>query len=232
MPGCGKSLSASCVAKMFDCPLLKLDIGRLLGKYVGESEENLRKAIQVAEAASPCILWIDEIEKAFAGASGGEVMTRMFGYFLTWMQEKQAPVYVLATANNISGLPPEFTRRGRFDEIFKVDLPTCDGIAKIFEIHIKKRSQGVMPDGIDTKALARLCENGMYSGADIASIVKEAAEIAYLDPAGIRNIRQSDLETLIKKTVSSCKSQEKNETFQKMVQALKALDSKPVSKFK
>ena len=232
MPGCGKSLSASCVAKMFDCPLLKLDIGRLLGKYVGESEENLRKAIQVAEAASPCILWIDEIEKAFAGASGGEVMTRMFGYFLTWMQEKQAPVYVLATANNISGLPPEFTRRGRFDEIFKVDLPTCDGIAKIFEIHIKKRSQGVMPNGIDTKALARLCENGMYSGADIASIVKEAAEIAYLDPAGIRNIRQSDLETLIKKTVSSCKSQEKNETFQKMVQALKTLDSKPVSKFK
>ena len=231
MPGCGKSLSASCVAKMFDCPLLKLDIGRLLGKYVGESEENLRKAIQVAEAASPCILWIDEIEKAFAGASGGEVMTRMFGYFLTWMQEKQAPVYVLATANNISGLPPEFTRRGRFDEIFKVDLPTCDGIAKIFEIHIKKRSQGVMPDGIDTKALARLCENGMYSGADIASIVKEAAEIAYLDSAGIRNIRQSDLETLIKKTVSSCKSQEKNETFQKMVQALKALDSKPVSKY-
>ena len=231
MPGCGKSLSASCVAKMFDCPLLKLDIGRLLGKYVGESEENLRKAIQVAEAASPCILWIDEIEKAFAGASGGEVMTRMFGYFLTWMQEKQAPVYVLATANNISGLPPEFTRRGRFDEIFKVDLPTCDGIAKIFEIHIKKRSQGVMPEGIDTKALARLCENGMYSGADIASIVKEAAEIAYLDSAGIRNIRQSDLETLIKKTVSSCKSQEKNETFQKMVQALKALDSKPVSKY-
>ncbi len=231
MPGCGKSLSASCVAKMFDCPLLKLDIGRLLGKYVGESEENLRKAIQVAEAASPCILWIDEIEKAFAGASGGEVMTRMFGYFLTWMQEKQAPVYVLATANNISGLPPEFTRRGRFDEIFKVDLPTGDGIAKIFEIHIKKRSQGVMPDGIDTKALARLCENGMYSGADIASIVKEAAEIAYLDSAGIRNIRQSDLETLIKKTVSSCKSQEKNETFQKMVQALKALDSKPVSKY-
>lgn len=231
MPGCGKSLSATCVAKMFDCPLLKLDIGRLLGKYVGESEENLRKAIQVAEAASPCILWIDEIEKAFAGASGGEVMTRMFGYFLTWMQEKKAPVYVLATANNISGLPPEFTRRGRFDEIFKVDLPTRDGIAKIFEIHIKKRSQGELPDDIDTDELARLCDRGMYSGADIASIVKEAAELAYLDPDGKREISQDDLETLIRKTVSSCKSQEKNETFKKMVQALKDLDSKPVSKY-
>ena len=231
MPGCGKSLSATCVAKMFDCPLLKLDIGRLLGKYVGESEANLRKAIQVAEAASPCILWIDEIEKAFAGASGGEVMTRMFGYFLTWMQEKKAPVYVLATANNISGLPPEFTRRGRFDEIFKVDLPTRDGIAKIFEIHIKKRSKGVLPEDIDTDELARLCDGGMYSGADIASIVKEAAELAYLDPDGMREISQEDLETLIRKTVSSCKSQEKNETFKKMVQALKDLDSKPVSKY-
>ena len=113
-------------------------------------------------------------------------MTRMFGYFLTWMQEKQTPVYVLATANNISGLPPEFTRRGRFDEIFKVDLPTREGIAKIFEIHIKKRSQGIIPIGINPQALARLCEDGMYSGADIASIVKEAAEKAYLDPAGPR----------------------------------------------
>ena len=227
MPGCGKSLSASCVAKTFGCPLLKLDVGRLLGKYVGESEENLRRAILVAEAASPCILWIDEIEKAFAGASGGEVMTRMFGYFLTWMQEKTAPVYVLATANNISGLPPEFTRRGRFDEIFKVDLPNGEGIADIFRIHVKKRSGGELPEDIDFSSLARLCNNKMYSGADIASMVKSAAEDAYLD--GKRPINQDDLEKQILSTTSSCKSQENNPTYKKMVEALKSLESKPVS---
>lgn len=231
MPGCGKSLSATCVAKMFDCPLLKMDIGRLLGKYVGESEENLRRAIRVAEAASPCVLWIDEIEKAFAGASGGEVMTRMFGYFLTWMQEKTAPVYVLATANNISKLPPEFTRRGRFDEIFSVDLPKKDGIAKILEIHIKKRSNGKVPFRININSLASMCDDKMYSGADLAAIVKEAAEMAYLDANGPRSISQEDLEKIIKKTISSCKAQEKNETYKNMVKALKDLESKPVSKY-
>lgn len=233
MPGCGKSLSASCVAKMFECPLLKMDIGRLMGKYVGESEENLRKAIKVAEAASPCILWIDEIEKAFSGVGGSDVMTRMFGYFLTWMQEKTLPVYVLATANNISGLPPEFTRRGRFDEIFSVNLPQGDGIGKIFEIHLKKRNKNknILPPDFGRgrlKEISCLCKDKMFSGADIASIVKTAAEIAYID--GERDMSFKDIESLIKSTVSSCKSQEKNETYQKMVKALKDLDSRPVSK--
>lgn len=231
MPGCGKSLSASCVAKMFGCPLLKLDIGRILGKYVGESEENLRKAIRVAEAASPCVLWIDEIEKAFAGVSGGgnELMTRMFGYFLTWLQEKTLPVYVLATANNISNLPPEFTRRGRFDEIFKVGLPEGSGIEKIFRIHVENRSRNkVLKPNIDYKRIQTLCKDKKYSGADIASIVKEAAEIAYLDNK--RVISQSDLEKLIGKTVSSNKSQEKNPAYQKMVEDLSKLEAKSVSK--
>jgi len=230
MPGCGKSLSVKAVADKFGCPALKMDIGRLLGKYVGESEENLRRSIQVAEAASPCILWIDEIEKAFAGASGGEVMTRMFGYFLTWMQEKKAPVYVLATANNISNLPPEFTRRGRFDEIFKVDLPKGDGIADIFKIHVTKRSGRDLSDDIDFDYLARKCNGKLYSGADIASMVKSAAEIAYLDSDGPRQIEQEDLEDLIRSTTSSCKAQENNESYKRMVDALEKLDSRPVSK--
>ena len=230
MPGCGKSLSVKAVADKFGCPALKMDIGRLLGKYVGESEENLRRAIQVAEVASPCILWIDDIEKAFAGASGGEVMTRMFGYFLTWMQEKTAPVYVLATANNISGLPPEFTRRGRFDEIFKVDLPKGNGIADIFRIHVKKRSGQDLSDDIDFDYLAKKCNGKLYSGADIASMVKSAAEIAYLDSDGPRQIDQDDLEDLIRNTTSSCKAQENNESYRRMVDALEKLESKPVSK--
>ena len=119
MPGCGKSLTAKVAATLFNAPLLRLDVGRLLGKYVGESEENLRQALRIAEASTPCVLWIDEIEKAFAGVGrdegGGGVTTRLFGYFLTWMQEKDSTVYVVATANDISNIPPEFLRRGRFD---------------------------------------------------------------------------------------------------------------------
>ena len=121
MPGCGKSLCAKASAALFNTPLLKLDMGSMMGKYVGESEGNLRKAIKIAEAAAPCVLWIDEIEKAFSGVGGNnDIMTRMFGYFLSWMQEKQSSVYVIATANNADNLPPELKRKGRFDEIFCV----------------------------------------------------------------------------------------------------------------
>lgn len=140
--GCGKSLSAKAAAKLFNIPLLRLDMGRLLGKYVGESESNLRRAIELAEAISPCVLWIDELEKAFAGVggegSGAEVTTRLLGSFLTWLQEKETPVFVVATANDITKLPPELLRKGRFDEIFYVGLPSAIERQKIFEIHIKR----------------------------------------------------------------------------------------------
>ena len=142
MPGCGKSLNAKATAHLFGIPFLRLDMGRLLGKYVGESEANMRKAIRLAEAISPCVLWIDEIEKAFAGIGDGgsaEVATRLFGNFLTWMQEKKSATFVVATANDVSKLPPELMRKGRFDEIFYVDLPTLEERKKIFEIHITKR---------------------------------------------------------------------------------------------
>ena len=119
MPGCGKSLCAKASAALFDTPLLKMDMGSMMGKYVGESEANLRHAIKIAEAAAPCVLWIDEIEKAFSGVGGNnDIMTRMFGYFLSWMQDKTSSVYVIATANNADNLPPELKRKGRFDEIF------------------------------------------------------------------------------------------------------------------
>ena len=144
VPGCGKSLNAKAAANLFEVPLLRLDMGRLMGKYVGESEGNLRSAIALAEAISPCVLWIDELEKAFAGiggsGGGAEVTTRLFGNFLTWMQEKESPTFVVATANDITKLPPELLRKGRFDEIFYVGLPNKEEREKIFNIHIQKRS--------------------------------------------------------------------------------------------
>ena len=177
VPGCGKSLNAKAAASMFEVPLLRMDMGRLMGKYVGESEGNLRKAIALAEAIDPCVLWIDELEKAFAGIGkgqgGSEVTTRLFGNFLTWMQEKESTVFVVATANNITDLPPELMRKGRFDEIFFVDLPNKEERRRIFEIHIKKRRKDDLAD-IDLDKLVDKTEG--YSGADIEGVVKDAIE--------------------------------------------------------
>lgn len=182
VPGCGKSLSAKAAAKLFEIPLLRLDMGRLLGKYVGESEANMRKAIELAEAISPCVLWIDELEKAFAGiggdGSGAEVTTRLFGSFLTWLQEKESPVFVVATANDITKLPPELMRKGRFDEIFYVGLPQKEERRKIFEIHIRKRRKNDLPK-IDMNRL--LDKTDGYSGADIEGVVRESVEAAFAD---------------------------------------------------
>lgn len=181
MPGCGKSLTAKVSAKMFNVPLLRLDVGKLMGKYVGESEGNLRKAIGIADAVAPCVLWVDELEKAFAGiggsGGGGEVTTRLFGNFLTWLQEKESSVYVVATSNDISKLPAEFLRKGRFDEIFFVELPNAEERKAIFDIHLRKRNQPM--DSIRTIQLLK-CTEG-YSGADIESVVKEAIEYAFIN---------------------------------------------------
>ena len=198
MPGCGKSLAAKATAHLFDLPLLRLDIGRLMGKYVGESEANMRKAIELAEAISPCVLWIDEIEKAFvgAGSGGSEVTSRLFGFFLTWMQEKKAPVYVVATANDISNLPPELLRKGRFDETFFVDFPTFDERKQIFEIHLKKRKKSLSEQ--DCSILADKTEG--YSGADIETVVKETIEKAFIDD--MANITSSRLCDVVKETTS------------------------------
>jgi ATP-dependent 26S proteasome regulatory subunit len=181
MPGCGKSLTAKATASLFKLPLLRLDVGSLMGKYVGESEGNMRRALQLAEAVSPCVLWVDELEKAFvgigSGGAGSEVATRLFGYFLTWMQDKTGTVFVLATANDISALPPELLRKGRFDEIFYVDFPTQNERENIFNIHLKKR--GKFNTQLNTKQLAEKTDG--FSGADIEAVVKESIEKAFVD---------------------------------------------------
>ena len=180
VPDCGKSLCAKVTAKMFNVPLLRLDMGKIMGKYVGESEENMRKAIALAEAISPCVLWIDELEKAFAGVNGtgNEVTVRLFGTFLTWMQEKTSSTFVVATANDITKLPPELMRKGRFDEIFYVGLPNDEERRKIFEIHIRKRRKNDL-NSIDISYLAS--KTGGYSGADVEGVVIDAVETAFVD---------------------------------------------------
>lgn len=182
VPGCGKSLNAKAAANLFEVPLLRLDMGRLMGKYIGESEGNLRNAIALAEAISPCVLWIDELEKAFAGiggeGSGAEVTTRLFGNFLTWMQEKESPTFVVATANDITKLPPELLRKGRFDEIFYVGLPNDIEREKIFRIHINKRR----PQDLKyIKIFELVSKTKGFSGADIEGVIKEAIETTFAD---------------------------------------------------
>ena len=180
MPGCGKSLAAKASARLFNVPLLRLDIGRLLGKYVGESEHNMRVALKTAESISPCILWIDEIEKAFAGINqdGGasDITKRLFGQFLTWLQEKENTVFVVATANDITAFPPEFLRKGRFDEVFFIDFPNEEERERIFEIHLEKR--GKLTDDIDINKLAKQTEG--YCGADIEEVVKNTVENIFI----------------------------------------------------
>ncbi|WP_339001395.1 SUMF1/EgtB/PvdO family nonheme iron enzyme [Fusobacterium animalis] len=180
MPGCEKSLAAKASARLFNVPLLRLDIGRLLGKYVGESEHNMRVALKTAESISPCILWIDEIEKAFAGINqdGGasDITKRLFGQFLTWLQEKENTVFVVATANDITAFPPEFLRKGRFDEVFFIDFPNEEERERIFEIHLEKR--GKLTDDIDINKLAKQTEG--YCGADIEEVVKNAVENIFI----------------------------------------------------
>ena len=201
VPGCGKSLNAKAAANLFEVPLLRLDMGRLMGKYVGESEGNLRSAIALAEAISPCVLWIDELEKAFAGiggsGGGAEVTTRLFGNFLTWMQEKESPTFVVATANDITNLPPELLRKGRFDEIFYVGLPNKEEREKIFNIHIKKRRPQDLKN-IRVKELVSITEG--FSGADIEGVVKDAIESAFAEDK--TSIQTADVIDAIKDTHS------------------------------
>jgi hypothetical protein len=170
--GCGKSLAAKVIAREWRLPLLKLDAGRLFDKFIGETERNFRKAIAIAEATAPAILWIDELEKAIApGGGGGEsdggLSRRLFGSFLTWLQEKTAPVFVVATANDLSLLPPELLRKGRFDEIFFVDLPNDEEREHVFRIHLGLRKQD--PEAFDLPALVAASDG--FSGAEIEQVV-------------------------------------------------------------
>lgn len=182
MPGCGKSLCAKAAAAEFKAPLLKLDMGSMMGKYVGESEKNLRDAIKIAEAAAPCVLWIDEVEKAFSGVGGenSDVVTRMFGYLLTWLQDKTSSVYVIATANDANKLPPELKRKGRFDEIFCVNLPNEEERKAIFKVHLDKKNKSKKVKlVVEYSELLKHTEG--FNGADIESVVDETVEKAFIE---------------------------------------------------
>ena len=177
--GTGKSLSAKAIAHHWHLPLLRLDVGRLFGGLVGESEARTRQMIQLAEALAPCVLWIDEIDKAFAGADGrgdSGTSSRVFGTFITWMAEKSSPVFVVATANNIQTLPPELLRKGRFDEIFFVGLPFREERRSIFEVHLSR----LRPQTLQNYALDRLAyETPDFSGAEIEQTLIEAMHLGF-----------------------------------------------------
>jgi ATP-dependent 26S proteasome regulatory subunit len=189
--GCGKSLVAKAIAAQWSLPMLKMDVGRIFGSLVGQSEENIRRAIKVAESVAPCILWADELEKGFSGVGGsgvsdGGTTARVFSTFLTWMQEKTKPVFLVATANDVTALPPELLRKGRFDEIFFIDLPDQGEREEIFRIHLKKRNRD--PAKFKPKLLAQATEG--FSGAEIEQLVIGALFSAF--DAG-REVEQKDL---------------------------------------
>ncbi len=182
VPGCGKSLTAKAISSFWQLPLLRFDVGRVFSKWIGASEENMRGAIRLAESLAPSILWIDEIEKGFSGLGASDsvdagVTSRVLSTFLTWMQEKKATVFVVATANQVKRLPPEFLRKGRFDEIFYVDLPTTPERKEIAAIHLAKRKKD--PTKYDLDKLAAGSEG--YTGADIEAACKESVEQAFAD---------------------------------------------------
>jgi ATP-dependent 26S proteasome regulatory subunit len=179
VPGCGKSLCARTVATEWQLPLLRMDTGSLYNKFVGETESNFRRAMRTAEAVAPCVLFIDELEKAFASGGGedGGLSLRVLGTFLTWLQDRTADVFVVATANDVSKLPPEFLRKGRFDETFFVDLPDAETRIEILRIHLRRRSQ--QPDSFELPLVATATRG--FSGAEIEQVVVSALYTAFAD---------------------------------------------------
>jgi ATP-dependent 26S proteasome regulatory subunit len=180
--GCGKSLCAKAVSNLWQLPLLRFDMGRMFGSLVGSSEENVRRAITVAESIAPAVLWVDEIDKAFVGSQSsgitdGGTTARVFGTFLTWLSEKTAPVFVVATANDVSQLPPELLRKGRLDEIFYVDLPSDEERAEIYRIHLTKRGRDA--GRFDLQALVDASRD--FSGAEIEEAIISALYDAFYE---------------------------------------------------
>lgn len=207
LPGTGKSLAAKAVSNAWQLPLLRFDMGKVFGSLVGQSEENMRSALKTAEALAPCILWIDEIEKALSGSQSsgqtdGGITTRVLGSFLTWMQEKQAPVFVVATANHIEKLPPELLRKGRVDEIFFVDLPTLVDRIAILKIHLKRRGQRDELFTEDELSIMAQAAQG-FTGAELEEAIKEALFIAFDEG---KQISTEHIISAIKATTPLCKT--------------------------
>jgi AAA+ superfamily predicted ATPase len=201
IPGTGKSLTAKMIGGLWRLPLLRLDVGSLFGSLVGESEERTRRALRLAETVAPCVVWIDEMEKGLAhGGLDSGTSTRVFGTMLTWMQEKTAPCFVVATANDISSLPPELLRKGRFDEIFFLDLPTLPERQEIFTVHLRKRKR--LPQDFDLARLAQ--ESAGYVGAEIEQAIIDAMYVGF--NAG-REFTTEDVSAALKRQVPLSVSQ-------------------------
>lgn len=212
VPGTGKSLTAKAIGHRWNMPVLRMDVGALFGSLVGQSEANMRKALKTAEAMAPCVLWIDEIEKAMGGGGGtldGGTTSRVFGNFLSWMQDKQAPVFVVATANDVSSLPPEMLRKGRFDELFFSDLPTEQERHDILRIHLNKF--GRKPDRFDVVKVANQALD--FSGAEMAQIVVDSLYRAFQQG---REPTTDDLLESVRRTTPLSK------TMPERIQALRA----------
>ena len=204
--GTGKSLAAKTVASEWNLPLLRLDFGRLFASLVGQSESRVRKMIQITEALSPCVLWVDEIDKAFAGAqSSGDSGTtsRVLATFLTWLSEKTSPVFVVATANNIEWIPPEIIRKGRFDEVFFLSLPTKEERKEIFGVHLRKVRQTRLEE-FELSLLSDLSKD--FSGAEIEQVVIEAMRLGFSKG---REFNNEDLLNSIQKLVPLARTKNK-----------------------
>jgi len=203
IPGTGKSLTAKMIASQWRLPLLRLDVGAVFGSLVGESEEKIRQALRLAELVAPCVMWIDEIEKSLAsGGLDGGTSQRVFSTILTWMQEKKMPVFVVATANDVSALPPELLRRGRFDEIFFLDLPTSEEREQIVSVHLRKRKRN--PGNFDIDSIVAQSEG--YVGAEIEQAIIDALYSAFDDDG--REVITSDITASLEKLVPLSKSQQ------------------------
>jgi len=207
IPGTGKSLTAKMIAGSWRLPLLRLDVGSLFGSYMGESEERARRALQLAEAVAPCILWLDEMEKGLAhGDQDSGTSTRVFGYILTWMQERTAPCFVVAAANDISHLPSELLRKGRFDEIFFLDLPTLEERRAIVTVHLNKRQR--IPQDFDVERLAE--DSAGYVGAEIEQAIIDAMYVGF--DAG-REFTTEDIAASLKRQIPLSVSQRETVDF-------------------
>jgi hypothetical protein len=204
VPGCGKSATVKDIAKDWGLPALRLDIGKVFGSLVGQSEAQIRQAIEAAEACAPCVLWVDEIEKGLSGNKGGGggdsgTGARVFGAILTWLQEKTRPVFVVATANRVMDLPPELLRKGRFDEIFFVDLPDTDEREAIARIHVERRKRSL--EVLDPKAISLICQD--FSGAEIEQAIIDAMFKAYSED---REVTLEDIKTAAENTMPLSKT--------------------------
>lgn len=223
IPGTGKSLTAKVVASLWHLPLVHLDVGALFGSLVGQSEENTRRALTLVETIAPCVMWIDEMEKAFAqGGGDGGTSQRVFRNILQWMQDKKKAVFVIGTANDVSLLPTEFLRSGRFDKVFFLDLPTTVERKAIFEVHLVKRKRPVV--GYDLDALAAASEG--YVGAEIEQAIKDAMHLAFYDKdqrSRGRDFTTADILAALPKVVPLSRSQrERIETLREWLRAGRA----------